>query len=331
MKKIFPFILLVFFSCKESEPIFNSKIIGTVENIKDSTKIHLSDFYFGDVNGYVDSTYIFKNKFEFKFDLKEPRIFMINGLGSTVKHLVLSPGNTELLITNYDSIHKLQITKGSPEALENEEYFKKYGYENSMDFLKDNPNSFTSLNILWEDRFKITNSELENYYNILSNKWKHLTIAKDIEDALALKYNPEIGVQFLDFELKDVNDNNVSLSDFKGENLLIEFTATWCGPCIAQIPYQKSAYEKFKERDFEILHIYLEEKEKMIGSINKYGIPWNVVYAPKKFRANVAMNNRVYYLPNMFLLDKEHIIIGTTLNPTLLFDSLEKVLEDKLN
>jgi len=330
MRKILPLILLFFISCNEKESNFNTKVFGIVENVKDSTKIQLTDFYFGDVGGYLDSTYVINNKFTFEFNLNEPRHFYLNGLGTTVKHLAISPGDTELLITDYDSIHRLEIVKGSPETFENEEYYKKYGYENDMEYLKNNPNNFASLNILWEDRYKLSTTDLESHYNTLTEKWKNHTIAKDIEDLLSLNYNPEIGAHFLDFELKDKNDNIISLSNFKGKNLLIEFTATWCGPCIAQIPFQKSAYEKYKDKDFEILHIYLEDKETMIRNINKHEIPWNAVYAPKKFRASIAMNNRVYYLPNMFLLDKEHKIIGTTLNPVLMFEDLEKVLEEKI-
>jgi len=329
MKKLFLLLLIPFLSCKENTPNYNTKLTGTIENAKDSSVIYLTDFYFKDVGGYVDSSHVINNKFEFKFDLNEPRNFLLSG-SKSFKHFVISAGDTELLIENYDSIQNLKITNGSSETKEAEEYFQIHGYENNMDYLKENPASFISLNMLWEDRFVISKTELEDYYNILSDKWKYITHAKDIEHALAVNYTPEIGVKFLDFELKDANDKVVSLSDFKDKFLLIEFTATWCGPCIAQIPFQKSAYAKFNDKDFEILHIYIEDKETMVKNIKKHQTPWKSVYAPKKFRSNIAMNNRVYYLPNMFLLDKNHKIIGTTLNPVLMMDGLEKVLHETI-
>ncbi|WP_296313361.1 TlpA disulfide reductase family protein [Winogradskyella sp. UBA3174] len=330
MKKVLPLVLLAFFSCKENEQKFNTKVTGIIENVKDSSKIYLEDFYFKDVGGYLDSTYVINNKFEFNFELQEPRSFQFNGVNTSAKHMLLSPGHTKLIISNLDSIHKLEVDKGSQETFQNEEYSKKYGYENNMDYLKNNPDNMTSLIILWEDRFSISEEELKTYYNTLTDKWKNTTAANDIEELLKLDYVPEIGANFLDFELKDANDNIISLSNFKDKYLLIEFTATWCGPCIAQIPFQKSAYEKYNSKDFEILHIYIEDKENMVKNVNKHKTPWKSVYAPKKFRSSVALNNRVYYLPNMFLLDKNHKIIGTTLNPVLMMDGLEKVLQEKI-
>lgn len=330
-KLYFLLTLVLLNSCKKEESTFNTKITGRTENVKDSTLIYLSDFYFKDVDGFEGSTYIINNKFEFNFELKEPRSFQLSGINTSVKHILLSLGNTHLLISDFDSIHKLKVDKGSEETFEDIEYFKKYGYENSMDYLKNNPDHMISLQILWEDRFSISHDELQKYYNSLTDKWKYTTQAKDIENLLNLNYSPEIGTEFLDFELKNANDRIINLSNFKNKFLLIEFTATWCGPCMAQIPFQKNAYEKFKDKDFDILHIYLQDKETMIKNEKKYNIPWTSVYAPEKFRSNIALNNRVYYLPTMFLLDKDRKIIGTTLNPVLMMDGLEKVLDEKLN
>ena len=85
MKKLYLLLLILFLSCKENKPNYNTKLIWTIENVKDSTLIYLTDFYFGDVGGYVDSSYVINNKFE--FGSRCYNIFLLRALHTWVEFI----------------------------------------------------------------------------------------------------------------------------------------------------------------------------------------------------------------------------------------------------
>ncbi|QUW00813.1 TlpA family protein disulfide reductase [Chloracidobacterium sp. MS 40/45] len=75
-----------------------------------------------------------------------------------------------------------------------------------------------------------------------------------------------------DFEAKDLNGKSVSLKTYKGKVLLLDFWAAWCGPCIAELPMLREAYEKYKNQGFDILSISLDDgftRERFMGLCQK--------------------------------------------------------------
>jgi thiol-disulfide isomerase/thioredoxin len=127
--------------------------------------------------------------------------------------------------------------------------------------------------------------DLTQIFNSLNEKYKKTQFATEIREIIANNYEAKKGVKFPAFNLLDKNDNSITLNDFRGKYLLIEFTASWCGPCKQQIPFQKEEYKKYQDKNFEILHIYLENKEKMIKAIEKDSIPWVNVYDNEEFNS----------------------------------------------
>ena len=107
-----------------------------------------------------------------------------------------------------------------------------------------------------------------------------------------------------DFALEDVNGNKVSLSDFKGKVIILDFWATWCRPCRIEIPFFVKLYEKYKDEGLVIIGISLDKegKDVLIPFIKKYGINYPIVLGNTKVeRAYGGIRG----IPTTFIIDKQ--------------------------
>jgi peroxiredoxin len=111
-----------------------------------------------------------------------------------------------------------------------------------------------------------------------------------------------------DFTLLDVNSKMVNLSEFKGKMVLINFFATYCPPCRAEIPDFIKLQDKYRDKGFVVVGISTDEdwKEVLPDFIKRKGMNYPVLIATSKV---VKDYGNVYALPTSFLLDKEHNII----------------------
>ncbi len=118
-----------------------------------------------------------------------------------------------------------------------------------------------------------------------------------------------------DFTLPDVNNNNVSLSDYKGQLVLIEFWASWCSYCQAENPVLVMLYNAYKNKGFKILGVSLDtDKNKWIDGIENENLGYDHVSDLKGFDSPVADMYEVGSIPQMFLLDEKGIILLITNN-----------------
>jgi len=111
-----------------------------------------------------------------------------------------------------------------------------------------------------------------------------------------------------DFTLLDVNSKMVNLSDFKGKMVLINFFATYCPPCRAEIPDFIKLQDKYRDKGFVVVGISTDEdwKEVLPDFIKRKGINYPVLIATSKV---IKDYGNVYALPTSFLLDKNHNIV----------------------
>jgi peroxiredoxin len=130
------------------------------------------------------------------------------------------------------------------------------------------------------------------------------------------------------FILKSINNEEISLKNFRGKIVLLDFFATWCGPCRMEMQYLKKVYNEYKEKDFIIISIDLyEDIEKVKDFINENGIEWIVVIDRD---GQVAKKYNIQAIPTLILIDSKGIIadvyIGVT-DENILKNKIETLIQ----
>ena len=127
------------------------------------------------------------------------------------------------------------------------------------------------------------------------------------------KPNYAVGEKAPDFVAKTTDGKTVKLSEaYKGKVVMLDFWATWCGPCRAEMPNVISAYEKFHRQGFEILGISLDREnqgDKLAAYTRDNKMPWPQVYDGKFWNAAIAQQYGIHSSPRPLLVDGDTGII----------------------
>lgn len=116
---------------------------------------------------------------------------------------------------------------------------------------------------------------------------------------------PSVG-QPVDMKFTAVDGSPVDLATLKGKVVLIDFWATWCSPCVAEVPNIKAAYEKLHDKGFEIVGISFDEEAAKLQAFTKaQNMPWPEYCDGKGWKNDFSVKYGIRSIPTMWLVDKE--------------------------
>ena len=176
------------------------------------------------------------------------------------------------------------------------------------------------------------NLTLAEYRNDDTTCRKSLTlVGKLIEEITGKKVAPPKDKALgkgLDMKFTATDGTEVDLAKMKGKVVLIDFWATWCGPCVAEIPNVKKTYEKLHSKGFEIIGISLDSnKDKLTQFIKKKDMPWPQYFDGKGWKNKISTKHGIRSIPAMWLVDKEGNLVDKKARSNL-EEKVEKLMAD---
>ena len=169
---------------------------------------------------------------------------------------------------------------------------------------------------------------IEGYEN-MDPTIKASAIGKELEERISILTKVEPGKPAQAFTQADVNGNPVSLASYKGKYVLVEFWASWCGPCRAENPNLLEQYNLYKNKGFDIVGVSLDDnKEKWTTAIAKDGMPWTQVSDLKGWNNMVALLYGVRAVPASFLIDPAGKIVANDLRGETLNKKLQQLFSE---
>ena len=363
MKKlIYVSLLLVIAAACGQQEENTYRINGTIEGMEDQMVYHQKMGQEDLIT--VDSTQSENGSFSFKGEIDLPEQHYITFDNLEVEITFFNEPSEITLTGKLDSLQKLKV-KGSESQKLFEKYQTRitqlqqqqrdiyYQYQearsaNNQEKMKMHENQYRSLDSLRKDyneKFVKDHSEstvgafiaLRSSYTYDLPKLKKILEGFDpaIDDSYYVKEirkrvekleKTAVGEVAPGFTMDNPEGEPISLSDFRGQYVLLDFWAAWCGPCRAENPNIVEAYQEYKDEGFTVFGVSLDNnREDWLKAIEKDNLTWPQVSDLQGWDNEVSNQYGVMSIPQSYLLDEEGVIVAKNLRGEALHQKLDEI------
>ena len=196
-----------------------------------------------------------------------------------------------------------------------------------IDYIKEHPQSYVSLVLITSELIYYASlQELEMYKSWIDPALYNSKAMKEIDLKINALQQFEPGQPVPDISLPDADGNIQTLSDMRGKYVLVDFWASWCGPCLRENPAIVEVYQKFHPQGFEIFAVSLDDdREKWLNAIEKDNLTWTHVSELQRWNGAVSNEFCVSSIPSNLLIDPEGKIMARNIFGEELYEKINEI------
>jgi thiol-disulfide isomerase/thioredoxin len=234
-------------------------------------------------------------------------------------------------LTDQESMLNANYTKASIQEkavlAKKRDDLRKQKMDRADQFIASHPKSFFSIYLI-AGRTGYGYAEVKPLYDKLDESAKQTDAGKKLAQKLDILKRSLIGNQMADFIQADTSGKQVKLSSFKGKYVLVDFWASWCGPCRAENPNVLKVYNAYKDKGFTVVGISLDDKAvNWKKAIRDDKMPWVQLSDLKGWKNEISTSFGIQAIPSNLLIDPSGKIIAKDLRG----EALHKKLDETLN
>jgi len=200
----------------------------------------------------------------------------------------------------------------------------------ALSFIAEHPDEILSAYMVRSElRMHPDNRAAHNAFLGLSESVRNTPVGKDIGEIIDKSSRVEIGKDAPDFSIEDMHGNIISLSDFRGKYVLLNFWSPDCGNCKEEIPILKENYNKYKDKGFVIIGIAVEDepnKQKWLNTIKEYNLDWINTSDLKMWQSPILELYNIKAVPHNLIISPSGKIVAKELHGDNLKQTLERIL-----
>lgn len=219
--------------------------------------------------------------------------------------------------SNNDSIMMDSLNKVGTALMEQQDGFRD-------EYIKAHPDSFVTHYILDGVKQDYPLDQLKELVGMFNTESIY---KEDLNDYIAKQERLEVGQPFIDFTLQTKDGENVTLAEMIAQNklTLVDFWASWCGPCRHENPVVKAAYEQYHELGFDVIGVSVDQDEAAwLQAVEEDQLPWTQVRDSENKASESYM---IYYIPSNFLYDQNGTMVAKGLRGEDLAEKLSELLK----